>query len=168
MKRPVKLALPVVFIAMFAGLLIAAKGAAPTIAGTWKLDVGKSKYSTGAVPKSATRSVEVQPDSEKTTVEEVEPDGTNFGYSYSVTYGEKDFPLTRSGRAGDDPLGGAETIAIRRSGSNEYSVALRKSGLVVMTMRMVVSKNGKTLTITANGGDAKGNATTFVTVWDKQ
>jgi hypothetical protein len=79
--------------------------------------------------------------SEKTSVEEVEPGGTSFGYAYTVTYGEKDYPITRSGRAWDDPLGGAETIAIRRSGANEYSVALRKSGLVVMTMRIVVSKN---------------------------
>jgi hypothetical protein len=28
--------------------------------------------------------------------------------------------------------------------------------------------NVQTLTITANGADAKGKATTFVTVWDKQ
>jgi hypothetical protein len=167
MKRPVTVALPVCFTLVFAGLLIAEKGAT-SIAGTWKLDVAKSKYSTGTLPKGATRTVEAQGDGEKTTVEEVEPDGSNFGYSYTVTYGEKDYPITRSGTVGNDPLGGAETIAIRRYGSSEYGAALRKSGQVVMTMREVVSKKGQTLTITSNGADAKGQPTTFVTVWDKQ
>ena len=151
-----------------APVLLAQKGS--SIAGTWKLDVEKSKYSTGSLPKSATRTVDAQGDGEKTTGEEVEADGTQVSYGYTVTYGEKDYPITGSGRPSwrEDLFSGADTIAIRRSGSNDYGAALRKSGQVVMTMRLVVSKNGKTLTITANGADTKGQATSFVTVWDKE
>src|SRR5271165_6455340 len=77
MKRPVALSLlslAVLFTVALAGTLPSQKGA--SIAGTWKLDVGKSKYSTGSLPKSAIRKVEAQSDGETTTCEEVEADGS--------------------------------------------------------------------------------------------
>jgi len=65
-------------------------------------------------------------------------------------------------------MSGAETIALRRENSRTFGAALKKSGNVVMTMKTVVSKDGKIMTITANGADAKGQPTTFLSVWDKQ
>jgi len=151
-----------------ASLLGAEKSA--SVAGTWKLDVGKSNYSTGSLPKSATRTIEAEADGEKTTYQQVDADGTEAGYAYAAGYDDKDAPITGSGKATwrEDLLGGAETITIRKGGSNAYSVALKKSGLIVMTMRVVVSKDGRVLTITSNGADAKGQPTKSVTVWDKQ
>jgi hypothetical protein len=163
MKRQVALTLAVLVPLCLAGTLLADKGA--SLAGTWKLNVEKSKYSTGSIPKSATRTVEAQGDGEKTSCQEVGADGAQVSYGYTANYDDKDYPIQG---ARQDLFGGADNISIRRTGSNSYGAALKKSGQVVMTMREVVSKNGQTLTITANGADAKGQPTSFVTVWDKQ
>jgi len=168
MKPLVVLPLALLFTGVFAGGLRAEKKN-PAV-GTWKLDVAKSKYSTGSLPKSATRTVAEQGDGEKTSYEEVGGDGSQATYTYTATYDDKDSSISGSGRPSwrEDLLSGADAIAMRRSGSNAYGAAFKKSGQVVMTMRAVVSKDGKVLTITTNGADAKGQPTTFVTVWDKQ
>jgi hypothetical protein len=44
----------------------------------------------------------------------------------------------------------------------------KKSGKVVMTNMTSVSKDGKTLTLTVSGSDAKGEPLRLTTVWDKQ
>jgi hypothetical protein len=162
MKRRVALVVSVLFSLVLAVSLLAEKGA--SLAGTWKLNVEKSKSSTGSLPKSAVRTVDAQGDGEKTSCEEVEADGTRVTYGYTATYDDKDHPITSSR---PDLFGGADNIALRKTGSNTYGAALKKSGQVVMTMRAVVSKNGQTLTITENGADSKGQPTTVVTVWDK-
>jgi hypothetical protein len=136
-------------------------------AGTWKLNVAKSKFSSGTPPKSATLVIEVQDDSVKTGLEEIEGDDTRVGYEYTATLDDgKDYLLSGSSRP--ERLGGAETVALRRAGPRGYGGQFKKSGQVVMTNRTVVSKDGKTLTLTANGADAKGQPITLMTVWDKQ
>jgi hypothetical protein len=168
MKRPVALSLAISFAAVFAVSLSAKNDA--NLAGTWKLDTSKSKFGNGAAPKNATRKIESQGEGETTTCEEVEADDSQITYSYTATYDGKDSPITGSGRPTwrEDLFSGADTISIRRTGSNSFGVAFKKSGQVVMTVRSVVSKDGKTLTMTANGADAKGQPTSSVMVWDKQ
>jgi hypothetical protein len=61
--------------------------------GTWKLDVAKSKYSTGS-----SRTVEEQGDGEKTSYEEVGGDGSQATYGYTATYDDKGSPISGSGR----------------------------------------------------------------------
>ena len=136
-------------------------------AGTWKLNVAKSKFSSGSPPKSATLHIETQGDSVKTSLDEIEGDDSRVGYEYTATFDDgKDYPISGSSRP--DRLGGAETVALRRAGLHPYAGLFKKSGQVVMTNRTVVSKDGKTLTLSANGADAKGQPLTLVTVWDRQ
>lgn len=135
--------------------------------GTWKLNVAKSKFSPGPSPKSATLVIEAQGDSIKTTLEEIESDDRHVGYEYTATFDDgKDYLVSGSSRP--ERLGGAETVALRRSGSHAYGGQFKKSGQIVMTNRTVVSKDSKTLTITANGADPKGQPISLMTVWDKQ
>lgn len=134
--------------------------------GTWKLNVAKSKFS-GQAPKSATLVIEAQGESVKTSLEEIEANDSHVGYEYTASFDDgKDYPLLGSSRP--ERLGGAETVALRRAGSHVYGGQFKKSGQIVMTNRTVVSKDGKTLTLTANGADAKGQPITLTTVWDKQ
>ncbi len=135
--------------------------------GTWKLNVAKSKFSPGPPPKSATLVIEAQGDSVKTSLEEIEADDSHTGYEYTAKFDDgKDYPLSGSSRP--QRLGGAETVALRRAGSHVYGGQFKKSGQVVMTNKTAVSKDGKTLTLTANGADPKGQPITFTIVWDKQ
>ena len=167
MRRLVAISIPVVFSVVCAGLLAENS----SVIGRWKLNVAKSKFTPGSGPKNATLTIEVQGVSMKTSYEESEADDSRGAYEYTATYDDgKDYPISGSGRSSwrDDLLGGAETITIRRSGSNSFGAQFKKSGQVVMTSRTVASKDGKVLTMTANGADAKGQPVTLVTVWDKQ
>jgi hypothetical protein len=164
MRGFVAVSIGILFGALFSSQLLAEKNSP---AGTWKLNVAKSKFTPGPGPKSATLTIEVQGDSVKTSYEEIEPDDSRIAYEYTATFDDgKDYPITGSGRP--DVLSGAETVSLRRSGSNSFGAQFKKSGQVVMTNKTVVSKDGKALAITANGADAKGQPTTLATVWDKQ
>jgi hypothetical protein len=170
LRRITTLLFPVTLLSLVVllpGLILAE--ANPAI-GTWKLDPAKSKYSTESLPKSGTLTIEAQGDALKANCELVEADGTNVAYSYTANYDSKDYPISGSGGSSwrEGLMSGAETIALRRENPRTFGAALKKSGSVVMTMKTVVSKDGKIMTITANGADAKGQPTTFLSVWDKQ
>jgi hypothetical protein len=169
MKRLVELSQIGLFFVVAAGLLLARVD--NSVVGTWKLNVADSKYSSGSAPKSATRTVEEHENGLTVSYEYVEADGSIIKYGYTASFDDgKDYSITGSGASNwrEDMLSGAETIALRRSGSNVYAGALKKSANVVMTTRTVVSKDGKVTTVTANGVDAKGQPTKRVSVWDKQ
>ncbi|HUA18848.1 MAG TPA: hypothetical protein VMB25_08895 [Bryobacteraceae bacterium] len=160
------------YLALFLALgmtpLFSAQDAAAV--GTWKLDSAKSKYSPGTPPASATMTIQEQSDGLKTTYQEVEADGSHNGYEYAASYDGKDYPLTVSGTPTwhAEELSGAEAVVLRHAGGNSYSLLLKNSKGVVMTIRSVVSKNGKVMTVTAFGADASGKTMSSVSVWDKQ
>jgi hypothetical protein len=52
----------------------------PAVAGTWKLDVAKSKFSPCPPPKSATLVIEAHGESLKKTYEEIQSDDSRAGY----------------------------------------------------------------------------------------
>jgi hypothetical protein len=128
--------------------------------GTWKLNVAKSKYSPGPAPKSATITYEETADGIKRTGESVDAEGKTTSFSYTAKYDGKDYPVT-----------GSETfdaIALKRMNDHTLQATLKKSGKVVSDARRVVSKDGKTMTLTINGTNAKGQKTKNVAVYEKQ
>ena len=155
------------FLIAATGLLLAAGNPA---VGVWKLNVAGSKYDSATAPKSATRTVEDHADGVIVSYEFVQADGTTVKYGYAGNFDGKDYPVTGSGSASwrEDLVSGADTIALRREGSNTYAGSWKKSGNIVMTTRVATSKNGKVTTVTLSGADAKGQPIKIVTVWDKQ
>jgi hypothetical protein len=145
-----------------AGLLLAQKN---SVSGVWKLDVAKSKFNPGPGPKSATLTIDTSGAGVKTTFDEIEADDNHVGYEYSTTEDGKDYPV--SGTARTAILGGAETVVMRHA-SSSLVVHFMKSGQIVATNNTVVSKDGKTLKITSQGADAKGQPLSSMTVWNKQ
>jgi len=140
----------------FAATLVAAD---PTL-GTWKLNAAKSKYSPGPAPTSATITYEETADGIKRTGENVLPDGTKTSLEYTAKYDGKDYPVT-----------GSETfdmIALKRINDRTVESTLKKSGKVMTTARRVVSKDGKTMTLTITGTNAKGQKVKNIAVYDKQ
>jgi hypothetical protein len=128
--------------------------------GTWKLNVAKSKYSPGPAPKSATITYEETADGIKRTGESVDAEGKTTSFSYTAKYDGKDYPVS-----------GSETfdaIALKRINDHTSQATLKKSGKVVSDARRVVSKDGKTMTLTINGTNAKGQRTNNVAVYEKQ
>jgi hypothetical protein len=130
--------------------------------GTWKLNLTKSKYDPGPLPKSLTRTVEAQGDGVKYAFEGVAADGKPIAYGFSVQFDGKDSPIT-----GSMP-NGADTISAKRIDANHYVATQKKGGKVVGTSKVAVSKDGKVTTVDVTGTTASGAKEHDVQVYDKQ
>ena len=149
-------------------LVLAAVACAPAFAqnnpavGTWKLNVEKSKYNPGPAPKSLTRTLEAQGENMKYSFEGVSAEGTGIAYSFTVAFDGKESPIT-----GSMP-GGADAISIKRTDANTFEATLTKGGKVIGTAKSEISKDGKVTTVTAQGTNADGLATSSSAIYDKQ
>ncbi len=132
--------------------------------GKWKLNVEKSKFTPAtAAPKSQTRTVEADGDSMKYSFEVVSPDGKAGSYGFTVKYDGKFYPITGSGM----PYG-ADEISIKKETSHSYTATLKRGGQSVATSHLVVSKDGKTATLTGKGTDASGKTVSSTSIYDKE
>jgi|SRR5919109_2357370 hypothetical protein len=130
------------------------------IVGTWVLDVAKSTYKPGPPPKSATVVVEPAGKGIKVAVDAVNADGTPSKWGFTTMRDGKDVPVT--GNPAYDTA--ATTQATPTTGTTEY----KKAGKVVVTSKLSISADGKTMTLTSTGTDPKGQATQNVIVFRKK
>ena len=134
--------------------------AADPASGTWKLNAAKSKYTPGPPPKSATVTYEETADGIKRTGKSVDGEGKTTSFEYTAKYDGKDYPVT-----GSDLY---DAISLKRINEQTAEGTLKKSGKVVSHARRVVSENGKTMTLTINGTNAKGQKTKDIAIYEKQ
>ncbi len=159
MKRILVVVTVVVLAVLVSGVLLAQNN---PFVGTWKLNTANSKFSPGPAPQSVTRTDEAQGNGEKVSTEGTAADGTPIAFSYTANYDGKDNPISGTG-----PLG-SDTIAVKRINPNTIKATLKKAGKVLVTARLVVSEDGKVITLTGKGTNANGQAVSNVMVWDKQ
>ena len=138
---------------------VSAQASDPRI-GTWKLNVAKSKYSPGPSPQSQTLKVEPSGQGEKVTSEVVAADGTRTTTQYTANFDGKDNPLTGSQVA--------DTVSLKRIDARTTERTDKKGGTVVVTIRRVVSADGKTMNVTVKGKNAQGQEMSNVVVFEKQ
>lgn len=133
-------------------LTLAASSLAQSIdplVGTWKLDAAKSSFKPGPGSKSSTLVVEAVGKSMKVSVDAVTADGP-LKWSYTATPDGKDSPVTGNPNA--------ETASMSLPSSSERTVTFKRGGKVTLTSKAVVAKDGKTMTITQDGTNVKGEA----------
>lgn len=128
-------------------------------AGTWKLNLEKSKYNAGTPPKSEVRNYEALDNGERLTVNSVAADGSRVEWGYTVQFDGQYYPITGSGPA--------DAIAVKLVSARRVEASLRKNGKVIETANRVVSDDGKTMTATARVAGTNG-APLFVIVYDRQ
>ena len=128
--------------------------------GTWKLDLAKSKYQQGQAPKSATLVYEAAGAGIKVTVDQVPADGPAIQVSVTANYDGKDVPVVGNPNA--------DMVARTRVNATTTKLVNKKGGNILSTATLVVSADGKTLTITTTGKNAKGQTIDSVAVYDKQ
>jgi hypothetical protein len=81
---------------------------------------------------------------------------------YTVKYDGTESPVTGSGSSFD-------TISVKQIDANTFAGETKKSGgKYHATGRTVISKDGKTMTLTNKGTDAYGKPMSFTVVSDKQ
>ncbi len=144
---------------LFMGFALSAQAADPLV-GTWKLNVAKSTYSPGPAPKSLTAKIEAAGEGEKLTADGVRGDDTPIKVEYTAQYDGKDFPITGS------PM--ADAVSLKRLDANTTERTDKKGVKVVQTLTRKVSSDGKTMTVTYKGTDAKGQPFNNVGVFEKQ
>jgi len=148
--------------AAFVGMLSLANGASaqtdPNV-GTWKLNIAKSNYNGGSVPKSSTVVVESAGQGIKVTGTTALGDGTTRTINYTVNYDGKDAAVTGTPDY--------NTVSMTRTGNTTKGVR-RRGGKRAQTFTIVVSADGKTRTTTTAGTDAMGKKVNTVQVYDRQ
>jgi hypothetical protein len=129
--------------------------------GTWKLNVAKSKFATGQIMKSETRTYEPTGDGYKLTGQRVDADGSTHTESFTVKYDGKDAPFI-----GD--AYGANTLAVKLVDANHIDATEKKGGKMLYTTKVVVSSDGRVMTITNRGKTESGQPINTVFVYDKK
>jgi len=127
--------------------------------GTWKFNPAKSKFDPGPAYKSRTVKVEAAGEGIKVSVDGVTADGKPDVYSYTAQYDGKDNPVV------GNPL--ADTIAYKKIDDYTTEATTKKGGQVAAQVAILVAKDGKTMTVTTKGTNAKGPFTN-VAVYDRQ
>ncbi len=138
---------------------LAAQDADPII-GTWELNVAKSKYSPGPAPKSETRTYVIAGQDIKATSKGVDGAGKPTAASWTVNYDGKDRPQTGNPDA--------DTLSLKRVDAFSTEFTEKKAGKVVITGTRTISRDGKMMTITTKGTNARGQTINNVEVFEKR
>ena len=127
--------------------------------GTWKLSLAKSKYKPGPPPQSLVVKFEPAGKGVKTSSDFVNAEGQKTTAVYTAYYDGKDYPITGSAVA--------DTVALKKLGGGKIQRVDKKGGKLVQTFVRSVSADGKTMTITHKGTNAKGEPFDNVLVLEK-
>jgi hypothetical protein len=128
--------------------------------GTWELNLAKSKFSPGPAPKSGTRVYEIAGQSIKLVAKGIDAEGKPMLAQYSAKFDGKDYPYP--GWADID------TVSLKRIDANTIEATEKLDGKVALTSKNVISKDGKSMTITIKGTNAKGQTVDNILVYDKR
>jgi len=127
--------------------------------GIWKLNLAKSTYPAGQVPKSSTYNFQVTGANLTNTVETVDAAGNSIKTVNPHIYDGQPHPLTGPN---------VDTRSYTRVDANTVISASVKGGKLVQVTTIVLSQDGRTITTTGRGVDAKGQQVNSVAVYDKQ
>ena len=147
--------------AVLLGATLSRAQATDPIMGTWTLNVAKSSYKPGPGPKSSTLIVAPVGKGFKASVDAVNADGTPLKWGFTTARdGKEEAPVT------GNPM--FDVVTSTRDSATAGTNVYKKGGKVVMTTKAAVSADGKSLTLTSTGTDAKGQAIHNVAVYTKK
>jgi len=155
--------------------------------GTWELNLAKSQFHPGPAPRSQTRTYDVLTAVRKVRVAGVNAEGKAIVVEYPVPYGTGVIKMTAKGidaegkpalmeytavyDGKDYPFLGnpnADTISLKRIDDFTIEATTKRAGKIAPVGRRVISKEGKVMTITSRGTNAKGETVDNILVFDKQ
>ena len=137
--------------------------AADNSLGTWKLNPAKSKYSPGPFPvKSITAVREAADNGVKVTTTGERSDGSAINTTYTAKFDGSSASLSGQGAPYD-------TISLKQVNANTFTYETKNSANKYhATGKLVISADGKTMTMKAKGTDANGKPMDVTLVYDKQ
>jgi len=126
--------------------------------GTWKLNEAKSKF--GGKARNHTVVYEAAGDQTKVTVDGTDENGGAVHSEWTGKFDGKEYPV--SGDATSD------VRSYRVVNKNTLALTGKKGGKVTLTGRIVISRDGKSRTVTTTATNAQGKKVRNVAVYDKQ
>jgi hypothetical protein len=130
--------------------------------GSWKLNLEKSKYSPGPAPRSLTLNFVADGANLTNTAEGIDAQGKATKSVFAHIYDGKPHPTT--GVAG----GLYDSSTYTRIDAHTVNFVRSKDGKTVQTGSIVLSADGKTLTVTTEGTGPDGQPIHNVAVYEKQ
>jgi hypothetical protein len=128
--------------------------------GTWKLNVEKSKFNQRPGPQTLTMVIKADENSSEVKQEGTAADGSPLARSFSVKLDGTPAPVTGSKQI--------DMISVRKIDDHTIIAKATKGGKAEGESRVTVSADGKVLTWTGSGVDAKGVKHENMAVYDKQ
>lgn len=155
MRKASKIFLPMIIVL---ALAVVAPAADPFV-GFWKLNTAKSTLASPA-SRSATIKIVAQDNGYRWTFDTVGSDGKTSHMDWTGKYDGKDWPVT------NDPNG--DTAATKKIDANTIESIGKKGTKIVDNMRIVVSPDARTLTITQKVKDAQGKDINNTYIYERQ
>ena len=131
--------------------------------GTWKLNPEKSKYSPGPLPvKTLTVVREAADNGVKVTNTGERSDGTAINTTYTAKFDGSPASLSGQGAPYD-------TVSLKQVNANTFTYEAKNSATKYHASgKLVISADGKTMTMKAKGTDTNGKPMDVTLVYDKQ
>ena len=139
--------------------------ASQSLAGTWKLNVAKSKYDPAELAgKGGTVTYAFSGNSVTAKIDQVNAKGQKVHTEYTATLDGADSPW--KGTIDGKPNTGQDAISFKKLDANTYHVENKLKGKVMTTNHIVVAADGKSRTSTTTGTNADGQKIHHVVVYD--
>ena len=144
-----------------AGFSQAAFAQPDPVLGRWVFNPAKSSFTPPPSPfRSATLNYQADGQAMKNTVEGVDSDGKPVRAGFTIIYDGKPYPVTG--------VPDYDASSFKRTDANTVEFTRFKGGKSVSTGRRVLSRDGKTLTFTESGVNAKGQKYSSTAVYERQ
>ena len=130
--------------------------------GTWELNLAKSTFSPGPPPQRQTLTFRAAGPQWMALLQGIDASGKPINPDMN------DLAITFDGRDHPTATVDYDTTAWKRLSANNYEFIRKRAGKIVLTSNNEVSNDGKTMTITTKGVNAKGQLVHNVTVYNKQ
>ncbi|HVB33245.1 MAG TPA: hypothetical protein VNJ52_02545 [Patescibacteria group bacterium] len=127
--------------------------------GTWKMDPAQSTYNPGPPPKSQTVTWERWQGGYKAIVDTITAQGKSTHFEVTFKLDGKPHPMPRAGRN--------TTVTFKRM-DHSFENVTRVNGKMTFASRRVVSRDGKTFTLTQTGTNAQGQTVNNRIVYTRQ
>lgn len=134
-------------------------GADPFL-GTWKINIAKSTYSPGPAPKAGTITYTEEGGWVILKNDTVNADGKTVTRTNRYKRDGKEYPF-------EGPTGKG-TISSKLTGERQSTSTIKDPGGNIVTIKTVISADGKARTMTATGKNAQGQAVKNTVVYDRQ
>jgi len=157
----VESARPIQLVAGILALCFTVTGQAPSLFGTWKLNLAKSSYGSVSPPyKRSTCRIEPLDDGLKVTYDMVGVRGGVTHIEWTGRLDGKDYPM----EGVDDVL----TNAYTKIDDRTYDIVVKADGSRAATARITIAPDGRSLMTVTTSRDAQGRTRNTTTVYERQ